>query len=166
MYLGGFGTCQNSDLDCKTKARIANWLPIVYLCNLGLLSTKTGDSDCKHWLSLSHFVIFSVWLSFLCFVIVSLALWLSLSLLLPLIYFLVAWVLFVLYLLDLFELIICYLPPPPLFFASLSLCLLRSSPFFARQKKKDFPFFPVGRPRPEPSPKPRPWRSPFLYEKE
>ena len=39
------------------------------------------------------------------------------------------------------------------------------SPFLTRQKK-DFPFFPVGRPRPELSPKPRPCRLPFRYQKD
>ena len=34
----------------------------------------------------------------------------------------------------------------------------RRTPPFSRARKKDFPFFPVGRPRPEPSPKPSPCR--------
>ena len=36
-----------------------------------------------------------------------------------------------------------------------------NSPFLRARRKKDFPSFPVGRPRPEPSPKPSPCRLPF-----
>ena len=41
--------------------------------------------------------------------------------------------------------------------------VVTKSPMFSRARKKDFPFFPVGRPRPELSPKPSPCRLPFLY---
>ena len=43
---------------------------------------------------------------------------------------------------------------------------LAFSHLFSRARKKDSPFFPVGRPRPEPSPKPSPCKLPFLYKKE
>ena len=47
-------------------------------------------------------------------------------------------------------------PRYPLFTPHETTAQLETHLFFARQKKRIFPFFPVGRPRPEPSPKTQP----------